>query len=82
MQAQRLHPLVLVGGMTKNVFKRIEEYGDGCMPNRVTPEDINKGRAALDELERSGARPQVHSDNGVWTAGGLRPAQRLGRGWG
>ena len=45
--AQRPHPPVLLGGMAKNVFKRVVEYGDGWMPNRVTPEDVKKGRAKL-----------------------------------
>ncbi|MCI0797002.1 MAG: LLM class F420-dependent oxidoreductase, partial [Chloroflexi bacterium] len=54
--AQRPHPPVLLGGMAKNVFKRIEEYGDGWMPNRVTPEDVKKGRAKLDELADAAGR--------------------------
>jgi len=53
---QRPHPPVLLGGMAKNVFKRIVEYGDGWMPNRVTPEDIKKGRAALDEMADAAGR--------------------------
>ena len=56
MPVQRPHPPVLLGGMAKNVFKRIVEYGDGWMPNRVTPEDIKKGRAALDELADAAGR--------------------------
>ena len=56
MPVQRPHPPVLLGGMAKNVFKRIVEYGDGWMPNRVTPEDIKKGRASLDELAEAAGR--------------------------
>ncbi len=56
MPVQRPHPPVLLGGMAKNVFKRIVEYGDGWMPNRVTPEDIKKGRAALDKLADAAGR--------------------------
>ena len=56
MPVQRPHPPVLLGGMAKNVFKRIVEYGDGWMPNRVTPEDIKKGRAALDEMADAAGR--------------------------
>jgi len=56
MPVQRPHPPVLLGGMAKNVFKRIVEYGDGWMPNRVTPEDIKKGRATLDELAEAAGR--------------------------
>ena len=54
--AQRPHPPVLLGGMAKNVFKRVVEYGDGWMPNRVTPEDVKKGRAKLDELADAAGR--------------------------
>ena len=42
--------------MAKNVFKRVVEYGDGWMPNRVTSEDIKKGRATLDELADAAGR--------------------------
>ena len=47
---QRPHPPVLLGGMARNVFKRIAEWGDGWIPNRVTPEEVAAGRAKLDEL--------------------------------
>ena len=47
---QRPHPPVLLGGMARNVFKRIVEWGDGWIPNRVTPEEVAAGRAKLDEL--------------------------------
>ena len=47
---QRPHPPVYLGGMARNVFKRIVEWGDGWMPNRVTPDDIRSGRRKLDDL--------------------------------
>ena len=53
---QRPHPPVLLGGMAKNVFKRVVEWGDGWMPNRVQPEDVAKGRATLDELADAAGR--------------------------
>ena len=56
MPAQRPHPPVLLGGIAKNVFKRIVEYGDGWMPNHATPEDIKRGRATLDELAEAAGR--------------------------
>lgn len=56
MPAQRPHPPVVLGGMAKNVFKRVVEYGDAWMPNRVTPEDVKKGRATLDELAEAAGR--------------------------
>ena len=53
---QRPHPPVLLGGMAKNVFKRVVEYGDGWLPNRVAPDDIKAGRAKLDELAEAAGR--------------------------
>ena len=53
---QKPHPPVFLGGMAKNVFKRIIDYGDGWMPNRVVPEDVQKGRATLDELADAAGR--------------------------
>ena len=53
---QKPHPPVFLGGMAKNVFKRIIDYGDGWMPNRVVPEDVQKGRATLDELAEAADR--------------------------
>ena len=47
---QRPHPPVYLGGMARNVFKRVVEWGDGWMPNRVTPDDIRSGRQKLDAL--------------------------------
>ena len=47
---QRPHPPVLLGGMARNVFRRVVDYGDGWMPNRVTPEQVKQGRAAIEEL--------------------------------
>lgn len=53
---QRPHPPVFLGGMAKNVFKRVVEYGDGWMPNRVTAEQVKQGRATLDELADAAGR--------------------------
>ena len=47
---QKPHPPVLLGGMAKNVFKRIIAWGDGWLPNRVTPSQVEDGRAQLDAL--------------------------------
>ena len=54
--AQRPHPPVYLGGMAPSVFKRVVDYGDGWMPNRVEPEDVQRGRAVLDELARDAGR--------------------------
>ena len=53
---QRPHPPVFLGGMAPSVFKRVVDYGDGWMPNRVGPEDVQRGRATLDELARAAGR--------------------------
>ena len=54
--AQRPHPPVLLGGMAPNVFKRVVAWGDGWMPNRVTPDQVHQGRATLDELAEAAGR--------------------------
>ncbi len=53
---QRPHPPVYLGGMASNVFKRVVEWGDGWMPNRVTPEDISAGRQKLNDLASEAGR--------------------------
>ena len=53
---QRPHPPVYLGGMAPSVFKRVVDYGDGWMPNRVGPEDVQRGGAALDELAIAAGR--------------------------
>ena len=53
---QRPHPPVFLGGMAANVFKRVVDYGDGWMPNRVVPEDVQRGKAALDEMATAAGR--------------------------
>ncbi len=54
--AQKPHPPVLLGGMAKNVLKRIIDWGDGWFPNRVTPEQVKESRAILDELATAAGR--------------------------
>ena len=53
---QRPHPPVYLGGMARNVFKRVVEWGDGWMPNRVTPDDISAGRQRMNELASEAGR--------------------------
>ena len=38
------------------MFKRVVEWGDGWMPNRVTPEDISAGRQKLNDLAAEAGR--------------------------
>jgi len=53
---QKPHPPIFLGGVAKNVFKRVVTYGDGWMPVRATPESIKAGRASLDELAEAAGR--------------------------
>jgi probable F420-dependent oxidoreductase len=53
---QKPNPPVILGGMARNVLRRVAEYGDGWIPNRVTPEEIKAGRATLDELAATRGR--------------------------
>jgi probable F420-dependent oxidoreductase len=53
---QKPHPPIFLGGSAKNVFARVAAWGDGWIPIRVTPEDIKKARATLDELATAAGR--------------------------
>ena len=53
---QKPHPPVYLGGLASNVFKRVVAWGDGWMPIRVSPEQVRKGRATLDELAIAAGR--------------------------
>ena len=54
--AQKPHPPVILGGMAKNVLKRVVAWGDGWLPNRITPEEVKASRAILDELAVTAGR--------------------------
>ena len=54
--AQRPHPPVLLGGMAKRVHKRVVAWGDGWLPNRVTPPEVKEGRALFDTLAEEAGR--------------------------
>ena len=54
--AQKPHPPVLLGGNARNVLRRVVAYGDGWMPVRVSPEEVQAARATLDELAESAGR--------------------------
>ena len=44
--------------MARNVLKRVVAWGDGWVPNRVTPEQVREGRTTLDRLaEETGRDP-------------------------
>jgi probable F420-dependent oxidoreductase len=54
--AQRPHPPVILGGAATNVLQRIVAWGDGWLPNRITPEELRARRAELDRLAKGTGR--------------------------
>ena len=54
--AQKPHPPVLLGGAATNVLERVVAWGDGWLPNRVTPEQLREKRATLDRLAKDAGR--------------------------
>ena len=71
---QQPHPPVLLGGSARNVFQRVVAWGDGWMPVRATPDDIEKGRASLDELATAADRDPKSLDVTVFGEGSDRQA--------
>jgi len=53
---QKPHPPVLLGGGARNVLQRVVAWGDGWLPNRITPEGLRESRAALDRLAKDAGR--------------------------
>lgn len=53
---QKPHPPVILGGLAKNVLQRVVAWGDGWLPNRITPAQLREGRATLDRLAREAGR--------------------------
>jgi len=47
---QKPHPPVLLGGNAKNVLQRVARWGDGWLPNRTNPGQIEDSRKILDTL--------------------------------
>ena len=47
---QKPHPPVLLGGNAPNVLQRIVRWGDGWLPNRVNPAQVEESRKILDTL--------------------------------
>lgn len=54
--AQKPHPPVIIGGMAKNVLRRIVDHADGWLPNRVTPAEVEISRGELDTLAKEVGR--------------------------
>jgi len=54
--AQKPHPPVILGGFAKNVLQRVVSWGDGWLPNRITPAEVETSRGTLDALARQAGR--------------------------
>jgi probable F420-dependent oxidoreductase len=54
--AQQPHPPVILGGHARTVLERVVAWGDGWLPNRITPEELAGSRATLDRLAKDAGR--------------------------
>ena len=53
---QTPHPPVLIGGTAPNVARRVVSWGDGWMPNRVSPERLKETREEIVQLAQEAGR--------------------------
>jgi len=53
---QKPYPPIFLGGSAKNVFKRVVEWGDGWMPALPSLEELEQGRARINELATQAGR--------------------------
>ncbi len=53
---QKPHPPVILGGHAKNVLQRVVAWGDGWLPNRATPAEVEASRAQLNAMARQAGR--------------------------
>ena len=57
--AQQPHPPIIIGGLARNVLRRIVAHGDGWLPNRITPAEVEDSRQRLDAMaEEAGRDPK------------------------
>ena len=57
--AQKPYPPIILGGMAKNVLRRVVTHADGWLPNRITPAEVEESRKKLDALaEEAGRDPK------------------------
>jgi probable F420-dependent oxidoreductase len=54
--AQTPHPPVILGGHARTVLERVVAWGDGWLPNRITPDELRASRATLDRLAKDAGR--------------------------
>jgi probable F420-dependent oxidoreductase len=53
---QNPYPPIILGGMAKNVLRRIITHADGWLPNRVTPAEVEESRKKLDAMAAEAGR--------------------------
>ena len=53
---QQPHPPVILGGLARRVLQRVATWGDGWLPNRITPSEVEASRKQLDELAEARGR--------------------------
>ena len=53
---QKPHPPVILGGHAKSVLERVVAWGDGWLPNRITPDQLRESRQTLDRLAKDAGR--------------------------
>ena len=53
---QQPHPPVILGGLAKNVLRRVVAHADGWLPNRITPAEVEESRAKLDAMAAEAGR--------------------------
>ena len=53
---QKPYPPIILGGMAKNVLRRVVARADGWLPNRVTPADVEESRKKLDAMAAEAGR--------------------------
>ena len=54
--AQKPYPPIILGGMAKNVLRRVVTHADGWLPNRVTPTEVEESRKKLDAMAAAAGR--------------------------
>ena len=53
---QKPYPPIILGGMAKNVLRRVVAHADGWLPNRVTPADVEESRKKRDAMAAEAGR--------------------------
>ena len=53
---QKPYPPIILGGMAKNVLRRVVAHADGWLPNRVPPADVEESRKKLDAMAAEAGR--------------------------